>query len=229
MAPQKSKSEKDKGPKLYEIVIGAILSVVLGALLAVVFLAFQPVREVDRMPSEEAREKGKVYYVAGAVGTAGQYNWRPKQAAVETGRSGTLELVEQELNQWAATTFSDLEDEAYDDAGMFFVAPRSLNFRIGEEDLQIASDLDWTVFGVTQTLKAQAIGRFVDSGSGYAFEPETVYVGGLKLPEVGDLGKALYEKVFEALEPQISSDLRDGWAALASVSIDENRLILEIP
>ncbi len=227
MAPQKKKTEQQKGPKLYEVVIGAILSLILGGLLAVIYLVLQPVEEVAQFPPEEAREKGKVYFKPGQVGRAGEFNWRPKQAAFEAGASGTIELVEQEINQWVSVEFSDLEDEDYPDAGMFFIAPRSLNFRVGDGRFQIASDLDWTVFGYTHTLKAHAIGTFVRGNGSFAFEPEEMYIGGFTVPRTGDFGPTLIRRVVEVLDP--SQDLRESWAAVSEVSIVEDQLILEIP
>ncbi len=227
MATHSKKREKEKGPKLYEIIIGAILSVILGVLLAVVYLAFQEVEEVDQLPSEEARQARTVYFVEGETGAPGQFNWRPKQGAFEEGRSGTLELVEQELNQWVADQFSELEDRDYEDEGMFYIAPRTLNFRIDDGKLQLAADLDWTVFGYSHSLKTQALGSFVREEGVFVFEPETMYVGGFKLPEPAVLGSALIRRIVEALN--VSADLRDGWASLTDVSIEEDVLILEIP
>ncbi len=216
------KKEQRKGPKPYEIIIGALLSLILGALLGVVYLIVQPVEEVDSTPPEAAREARTVYYQEGAIGTPGQYNWRPKLGALVNGTSGTLEIVEEELNQWVATEF-DWEETSHE--GFFVIAPRSLNFRIYDNTLQIASELNAKVLGIEKSVIAQAHGAFVQRNGTFVYSPERLYIGGMQVPHQGI--EALLNRFMEILD--IPEELKEGWGRLSDVTIEDSILILEIP
>ena len=54
----------------------------------------------------------------------------------------------------------------------------SLNARIHEDKIQFSDTATITVMGVSVPVIVQATGTFVKSGSGFEFEPESIYVGG---------------------------------------------------
>lgn len=225
MAARSNKKEEQKGPKAYEVIIGAFLSIFLGVLLAVVYLVVQPVEEVEEPPADAERDRRTVYFVEGAEGSAVEVNWRPKYSAFEAGAPGTLELSEEELNQWVAVQYPDLDEED-PDGGMVSIAPRSLNFRIYDGVLQVGSELHMEVMGVGRTVRAQAHGDFVQRNGGFVFEAERVYLGGFKVPHEA-LGELIMNRVYDSFE--IPDELRDAWNRLALVTVVDNRLILEIP
>ncbi len=223
MATAKKKNEQ-KGPKPYEVIIGAFLSIVLGALLAVGYLVVQPVEEADELPAEATREARTIYFVEGETGSAVEYNWQPKYAAVEAGSSGTISLVEQELNLWVAAAFEDLQEEVVE--GFVTIVPRSLNFRIHDGEMQIASELDMSVFGMGREVIAQAYGTFVQRDGRFVFQPNRLYLGGFKVPH-DRLAAFMFDQVYAAFD--ITEELVDGWTRLSDVRLEEDTLILEIP
>ncbi len=78
------------GPSIFEVVLGALLSLSLGVVLAGLYLVFKPVSVVNQLPTADKREEGMVYYVQGEKGA---------------GRGGQL-LRKQQLSSKAARSSS---------------------------------------------------------------------------------------------------------------------------
>ena len=224
MATGSRKKEEQKGPKPYEVIIGAVLSIFLGVLLAAVYLVVQPVEEVDELPPEADRDRRTVYFVEGRTGSVADFNWRSKVTSFEAGASGMIELVEQELNQWAGSAFPDLEDTEAE--GMLNLIPRSVNFRIRGGALQIASNMEFNVFGVGGEVLAQTRGTFVPRNGRYVFEAESLSLGGFRVPHdaVMDL---ILERFFAALDP--GEEVTESWSRLTRAEVRDDALILELP
>ncbi len=218
------KKEEPKGPKPYEVIIGAFLSVILGLLLAAVYLIAQPVEEVDELPPEAQQDRRTVYFVEGRTGSALDFDWRPKVTAFETGVSGSIELVEEELNQWAAIAFPDLED--MDSEGMVAIIPRSINFRVEDDRLHIASSLEVSIFGFGGEYLAQTRGNLVQRDGRHVFAPESLALGGFRVPHDG-LIKLLVERVFSAIETP--EELSESWSRMTRAEVQGDRLIVELP
>ncbi len=224
MATGSRKKEEQKGPKPYEVIIGAVLSIFLGVLLAAVYLVVQPVEEVDELPAEADRDRRTVYFVEGRTGSVADFNWRPKVTSFEAGASGMIELVEQELNQWVGSAFPDLEDTEAE--GFLTLIPRSVNFRIQDGALQIASDIEVNVFGIGAELLAQTRGTFVQRNGRYVFEADSLALGGFRVPHdaVMDL---ILRQLFAALDP--GEEVTESWSRLTRVEVRDDALILELP
>jgi hypothetical protein len=218
------KKEEPKGPKPYEVIIGAFLSIILGVLLAAVYLVSQPVEEVDELPPETQRDRRTVYFVEGRTGSALDFNWRPKATAFEEGVSGSIELVEEELNQWAAVTFPDLED--MESEGMLSIMPRSVNFRVDDDRLHIASNLEISVFGFGGEYLAQSRGNLVQRDGRYVFAPESLALGGFRVPH-GGLIDLLVGRVLSAFDPP--EELSEAWSRMSRAEVQGDRLIVELP
>lgn len=214
--------KKEKGPRPVEIVIAAVLSLILGVLGAVVYLAFQPLEKVTEMPDEEEREFGRVYYVEGSEGDSSDDTWEPKAEAVSTGRSGSLSFVEEELNQWAAQNL-DVERKA----GNLNIEPGVPNFRIADGRFYAAVPLTWNLFGTSRTLDSYVSGKFSSQNGSHSLDYERLYVGGCPIPNVFGLANRLFRDVVESYE--VSDELQEGWAALETVSIEDDALTLVIP
>lgn len=222
--------EKDKGPKPFEIVIAAVLSFIIGVLGAGVFLAFQPLEKVNEMPAEEDRVLGKVYYVEGKGGDTTvdgrtvRGTWEPKEGAVRAGRSGTLSLVEQELNQWAAQR---LKGGGSDDLPALHIEPARPNFRLADDQLYVMTSLEWSAFGVERTFDSLVSGPVVSRGGTHELDHEQLYVGSLPVPNLFGLADRLVRDVVDSYD--VPEELREGWANLETVSIDGDTLELVIP
>lgn len=215
-------AEKEKGPRPVEIAIAAVLSVIVGFVGAAAFLMFQTPERVSELPDPDDRELGRLYFVEGKSGNASHDTWQPKEAAVKTGRSGRLSLVEEELNRWAAQS---LQPDQEAEQGFISVEPGQPEFRIADSLLTIRSPLTWSAFGVSQTFDAQTSGELVQRDGTYVLDHGRVYVGSCPLP--GMLGRRLVRDVTATFD--LSAELREGWASLESVELDEDALRLVIP
>ena len=221
-----SKAGKEKGPRPVEIAIAAVLSLILGVLGAAVFLAFQEPEEVTELPPEEEREFGVVYQLPASMGNQSHATWQVKQAAVQNGRSGTVPLVAEELNQWAARTFPE-KDEEEGEKPAIHVNPGTPTFRIEEGVFHIAMPLEWSAFGASREFAGQAFGGFVRENGVHVFDYERVYIGSMPVPGIFGLSDMVVNRVASAFE--VSDELREGWAGLESVSVEEETLQLVIP
>lgn len=220
-----ARKDKTKGPRPAEIVIAAVLSLLLGVVGAALFLAFQEPEEVTSMPEPEDREFGVVYYVPGERGNQSHGTWTMKKEVLERKRSGTLVLVEEELNQWVAQEFKEPTGEP--DGPLLHIRPGTPGFRIEEGVLHAGFPLEWSILGASRKFQSQAIGGFERAGDRYVFDHDRVYVGSMQVPNIFGLSDLLVRRVVNSFE--VSDSLREGWANLEDVSLDEETLRLVIP
>ncbi|WP_221029136.1 hypothetical protein [Actomonas aquatica] len=212
-------STKPAAPSLFEITLGAVLSVVLGAVLAASYLAAQPVEQVRSLPKEP--DESTVYYVTGSSRSSLGRQWlRKKQVLVEQG-AFELEFNEDELNTWMSS--SQAKPDGEEESGVFVA--KGLNFRIDDGQLQLGLPCTFSLAGVTRDVVVQARGGFVRDGGAYAFKPAQLYVGTLdvaRLPVVGDF---FYDRLIAAQE--IPEDVAAAWGSLSRVAVEGNVLKLE--
>jgi|GEM_PF-4437755 len=220
-----AKIDKTKGPRPVEIVIAGILSFVLGVVGAALFLAFQEPEEVTTLPDPEDREFAVVYYKPGSRGDQSHGTWAVKKQVVERQRSGTVVLIEEELNQWVATEYQDPGEG--EEGPVLHISPGTPRFRIDEGVFHVGMPLDWSIFGMSREFKSQAFGSFERRGGQYVFAPERVYVGSMPVPNVFGLSNMLVRRVVNAFD--VPGPLREGWANLESVTVDGESLRLVIP
>lgn len=218
-----AKRNKDEGPKPYEIAVAAVLSLLVGVIGAAGFLAFTPPEEVSELPDEEDREFARVYYVAGEQGGREHATWDLKRQAIEAGQTGTMELVEEELNQWAAATYRDDAETA---AGPLQITAGQPKFHLAD-NLQVAADLEWSIFGASQNFQSVAWGNFERRRGEFVFRPERVYIGSCPIPGAFGLAQRMFNRVAGAYE--VSPELREGWSQLAAVEVTEGEMKVTIP
>lgn len=220
------RSDKEKGPRPAEIAVAAVLSAILGLVGAAAFLAFQEPEQVSSMPEEEDRQLGVVYYLPGKPGGNAHATWQAKRDAVQAGRSGTISLVEEELNQWAGQEFGKGPGET-EEAPSLHIRPGRPRFRIDEGTFHVGIPLDWNVFGMSREFDSQAQGSFARRDGVHVFAQERVYVGSMPVPNLFGLADGLVQRVVDSFE--VSEELREGWANLESVAVEEESLQLVIP
>ncbi|MEX2381080.1 MAG: hypothetical protein WD490_01745 [Opitutales bacterium] len=212
-----------KGPKTYEIVVGAILSLLLGVFLAAVYMVTTPVEVVDEMP--DSPDSTKVYYVTGDAGEQ-PLQWSQKLGALTSGTwSGAFPVSEQELNQWAQSAFAESNGSGED--GTFVVTPGTPNFRLYGERIQVGADLEYSVFGFGQTIKSQAHGQIIEKGGRFVFEPHELHLGSLPIPRAGGLSSLVFNRLRESFE--VSEELKQGWERVSYAAVDESVLRIELP
>jgi hypothetical protein len=220
------KSEKEKGPRPAEIVIAAFLSLLLGAVGSAVFLAFQDPEEVTSLPGAEERGFAVVYHVPGKPGNQTHATWQIKREVVQRQRTGTVPLIEEELNQWAAQEFREGAGDSGDEP-ILHIRPGTPRFRMADGVLFVAMPMEWRVFGTGRKFLSQAHGSFVPRGGQYVFEHERLYIGSLPVPKVFGLSDLLVRRVVNSFD--VPNELREGWANLESVSVEDETLRLVIP
>ena len=209
-----SKKPTHPTPSLFEITLGAFLSLLLGALLATTYLVVQPVETVRALPKEP--DPDKIYYVIGSNRSTQGQQWRQKrQRLVEQGPI-EIDITEDELNTWMASSESKPDGEA--EAGIFVA--KSINFRISDGVMQIGLPCTFSLAGISRDIVVQAQGTFERAGDVYAFKPDRLMLGTLdatKLPLVGDL---VYRRLLAA-QP-IPEELVAAWKGLDRVDVEGN-------
>src|SRR5215217_2054823 len=93
-----------KGPGLFEITLGVLLSVILGIVLAALHLVFKPV-EIVKAGTEPPAEHdaGAVYFVEGAINSSKSRQWMRKRQMLADGAAVDVSFSEEELNAWMAS------------------------------------------------------------------------------------------------------------------------------
>jgi hypothetical protein len=231
MADNKKIEKALYGPSMTEVALGAVLGLIAGVLVACVYLVFKPIELVKELPPADKISKSAVYYIQGNESGAKSRGWQAKQKQILTGSTFSLELVEDELNAWAATLAApapaakpgapaDAAKPAVD--GIF--NPGRPNFRVVDGKLQIGAKCVLNWYGVTHEVTIKTTGTFTKSGDSVVYVPETVYLGSCPvhlLPALaGPLAGHLISRV------KVPDDVRAGWAKLDSVTIDGTKLML---
>jgi len=215
---------KNKEPRLWEIVVAAILSLIVGLLGAVAFLVTLAPEEVSELPEPGERELGRVYLIKGEEGDSSHATWEAKEEAVKAQRSGEISVVEEELNQWAEARLGG-DGEGSGEASFLHVESGVPNFRLEEGELFVSIPLTWNLFGFAETFESQTSGTFRQRGGSFEFDHDRVYVGSCPLPDF--FAKRLVRDVIDSFQPL--DELREGWANLENVSLEEEELALVIP
>lgn len=221
------------GPSTTEVALGAVLGLGAGLLAACVFLVFKPVAQVKEIPKEPVR--GTVYYIPGSESGAKNRNWKDKQKQFIAGQS--VEVVEDELNAWAATAFAATTAPApaaakgaapaaapAPAAEDGILQPGTPNFLIADGKLRIGFKCFINWYGLGKEVFVFTSGGFKRSGDKFEFVPEKVYLGSCPLhllPAVpGPLVSHLLGK------KKVSDEIKSAWAKLGDVTLEGTTLKL---
>ena len=221
--------KEEYSPSAAAIITAAFVSVLLGLTGAVVNLTATAVTEVPELPNEEEVDTTAVYFVKGSErrGSA----WKNKRSALAGGRKGTVSVSEGELNAWARTSFKPNPRDEKEHGSTLLgirVVPSTPNFKIEEDTLQIASDLQIQIPLVgSRSFAYQVKGSFKDKGGVQVFVPSKSYIGSCPIPLLSGfffnfLAGSFYEHdEYAALNPS--------WAKLGSLTLKKEELTLTIP
>lgn len=220
MASTSKKLERELyGPSMFEVTLGAALSLFLGAILAAGYLAAQPVETVRSLPREPNEDK--VYYITGSARSSLGKGWlRKKQQLLEPGQI-TIQLTEDELNTWLGS--SEMQADKEEDEGGIITVKR-MNFRIADGSLQVGLPCEVSVYGKTYSLVVQTQGAFTQSGNQFVYEADEVMVGHLaahRLPLIGGLVVNRLGAIHE-----IPYELKEAWETLSDVQVQGRQLVL---
>lgn len=219
MAKSQKQIERELyGPSLFEVTLGAFLSIVLGGVLAAGYLVAQPVESVRSMPREP--DPDKVYYLKGSARSSLGGQWmRKKQMLTEEGTI-QLELSEDELNSWHSS--SKTKPDAEETPGI--ISTQDINFRIHENALQVGLLCDISVPGFAKSIIVQARGGFTSDGDRFNFAPDEIMIGQLAAHRLPLLGNFIVNRIFSAQE--IPHDMEDAWDSLEEVKVQGDKILL---
>ncbi|OHE81260.1 MAG: hypothetical protein A3G75_13190 [Verrucomicrobia bacterium RIFCSPLOWO2_12_FULL_64_8] len=248
-----SKVDKAKhGPSMFEVGLGAVLSVALGLILAVGYLVAKPARAVKEMPKDDKREAGVVYYIEGTKDSNRSRQWRQKKQQFLDGKS--VVMNEDEVNAWLASGApppvaapaakppapakpgapkppeqKTPAAEAPGSGSQPFVSAGQLNFRFHDGVVQVAVPCSLTIdlLGVKQLLTVLATGRFEKSGDGFSFVPDKYYFGSCAGHRMAGLG--VFMRLYVAGKLKLPEDIGPAWKKLTDVAVEGTNLKLTMP
>ena len=217
------------GPSWTEVIFGALLSILLGGVLAAAYLITKPVTTVKEIPKEPVA--GMVYHIEGSKdGTKGR-SWVAKRQQLVAGLS--VMVSEEELNTAVTAAAPPVpkkagakeEPAAETKPGAF--TPGAPNFRIRDQELQIAVPVTINTFDLGLNILVQARGDFEKQGEQFVFTPKSLLVGSCPVGKIPGMTNIIMHKFVGA--HKVPEDIAGAWAKLASVSIDGAKLKLDAP
>ncbi len=236
MATNKKIERALRGPGLFEIIFGVILSVALGILLGAVHLALKPVVIVKEkeLPKDAADNSiyRPVYYVEGSTDVAKSQQWKRKQQILIEGQAGEISLTEEEINAFLAASIRvpaaplPAAPAAGKPAAPVPPAPR-VNVRISDSVFQFSMPTTTSLLGLDLPLFLQLRGGFVHGAEGFTFDPAEFYIGSLPIHRVPGLAGWLIKRMVAAQPPP--QELAASWRKVTNVALDGNTLKLTLP
>jgi hypothetical protein len=204
---------------MFEVTLGALLSIFLGAVLAAGYLMAQPVETVRSLPREP--DPDKVYYVTGSSRSSLGKGWlRKKQSLLEEGAT-KIELSEDELNTWLGSSEMQADTEEEEEG---ILTTKKLNFRIADDTLQVGLPCELKLPGWQHSIVVQTRGGFTRDGDEFAYTPDEIMVGQLaahRLPLIGGLVMNRLGALHD-----VPDELEEAWKTLNEVSVQGRRLVL---
>lgn len=222
------------GPSTTEVALGAVLGLVVGVVAACVYLVFKPVSQVKEMPKEPVR--GTVYFLPGSDVSAKSKGWQDKQKQLVGGAS--VELVEDELNAWATSTFgappaapgakpaAAAPAPAAAPTGDGIFQPATPNFKIKDGKLQVGFKCVLNWYGLTHEVMVVTTGGFKRSGDKFVYSPDTVYLGSCPLHLLPAVAGPLISHL--GGKKTVPDELLSAWAKLGDVTIEGSTLKLSM-
>lgn len=219
MAKSQKQIKRDLyGPSLFEVTIGALISLVLGGVLAASYLVAQPVQTVRSLPREP--DPDRVYYVMGSARSSEGGQWLRKKQMIGEEGALAISLTSDELNTWHSSS----ETKPDSAAGAGVISAKSINFRIHDGALQVGLPCEISLPGFSRSFVVQARGGFATDGDRFTFQPQEIMIGQLAAHKLPIVGGFVMNRIFAAQE--IPSEMEDDWDSLDDVSIQGDKLVL---
>jgi hypothetical protein len=220
------------GPSLFEVSLGAILSVMLGAVLAFLFLVFKPVVVAKELPKEEDRVESTVYYIEGKDETSRDRQWMHKRQMLLDGTAGEMTLSEDEINACISSGAPKKPakkrlpppkpgqpapkpepDPVPDD--LFTHDVPNVRIHDGVFQVGLPGQLNLITFSVPVIVQSQ--GTFAKGESMWEYVPSTVYLGSMPLHRIPGLTRWLISKIADTTP--IPDQAWAAWKRVDDVSI----------
>ena len=221
------------GPSTTEVALGAILGLIAGLLVACVYLVFKPVLQVKELPKEPVR--GAVYYIPGSDATAKAKAITAKQKTFIAG--GSVELIEDELNSWSASTFGSAPAPKAAKPGAKPEAPKAdgaapaldgifnpdrPNFKIKDGTLQIGFKCVLNWYGLTHEVIVLTTGTVQPSGDDFVYVPKTLFLGSCPVHLIPGAAKPLWEHLVG--KKKAPDEIKSAWAKASEVTLEGSTL-----
>lgn len=239
------------GPSIYEVTIGALLSIGLGFVLAMVFLILKPVSVVKEPPKEDERIQGEVYFVEGRIDATRGRQWIRKRQMLTDGTPGEVALSEEELNAWlsAGNPAKPAEKKpapkpvapAKAPAGKAGAPPpppaqsevpdelltiETPNVRIRDSVFQVGVPGSLNLISLSFPVVVQARGTFEKVDDVWVFKPSELYFGSMPLHRIPGTTDLVSKKLMKS--GIVPDDVLNAWKRVAHVAIDDKLLKLTV-
>ena len=229
------------GPSLFEVTLGAILSILLGGVFAFLFLVFKPVVVAKELPKEEDRVESTVYYVEGKDETSRDRQWMHKRQMLLDGTPGEMTLSEDEINACITSgrpkkpakrippppkpgqPAPKPEEEPVPDELFTHDVP---NVRIHDGIFQVGmpGQLNLITFSLPVIIQSQ--GTFAKAADMWEYVPATAYLGSMPLHRIPGLTRWLIRKISETTP--VPDQAWAAWKRVDDVSIGGRLMHLQI-
>jgi len=229
---KKNKKEK-AGPGWTEVILGAILAVALGVVLGAGLLITKTVNKVTAIPKDAPA--GAVYYIEGQKDMS-KSGGEEKLRTFVGGES--VDVQEGEMNALIASIAKPASPPPASakpgdksppppapEARMIDATPPNVRIRDGK--ITFADTVTVSVLGITEPIIVQTTGAFTRGGSGFEFEPETIYVGGCPVQRLLFVRSWIMKRLLFTVP--VPGDIAAAWSKLVDVSIDGSKLRLRAP
>lgn len=229
------------GPSLFEVTLGALLSVSLGLLLGFLFLVLKPVTVLKDSPKEDERDPSMVYYVTGSADSSKARQTPTKIKRLVEGTPGELSFTEDDLNVWLSSQGpkkvekkrtpppkpgakgAPPPDEPVPDELLTLEVP-NVRIRDGVFQVGIPGSLNLISFSIPVILQAQ--GDFVQGPEMWVFHPKTLYLGSMPLHRVPHFTEMLTNRIMRS--NSLPEDALEAWKHVSQVAVEGRALKLTV-
>ncbi len=235
------------GPSLFEVTLGAILSVAVGIVFAFVFLVLKPVIVVKSPPKENERVQGAVYFVQGDDDVSLGRQWIRKKQSLIDGTPGEVTFNEEELNSWIAAASPEKKKPEPKPAAPAPTKPGAKpapaaaatsanpdellsldlpNVRIREGVFQVGVPGSLNFLSLSLPVIVQAQGDFVQSKDVWIFKPTSLHLGSMPLHRIPGLTDMVMKRIMSS--GIFSDDAMDVWKKVSHVDVNGRQLHLTV-
>lgn len=235
------------GPSLFEVTLGAVLSVLLGAALAVVFMILKPVIVVKDPPKEEERVQGATYFVQGSTDASRSRQWIRKRQMLIDGTPGMIAFSEEELNSWLSSGAPKKDKKPTKPAAKPATPPKpgapkqapaaepaeellvleTPNVRIRDSVFQIGFPGSLNIWTFSLPIVLQSQGGFEKIDDIWMFKPSTFLLGSMPLHRIPGFTDELARRF--ASGGFIPEDALNSWKRVSNVALEGKALKITIP
>lgn len=235
------------GPSLFEVTLGAVLSVLLGAALAVVFMILKPVIVVKDPPKEEDRVQGAVYFVQGSADASRSRQWIRKRQMLIDGTPGVIAFSEEELNSWLSSGAPKKDKKPAKSAAKPATPPKpgapkqapepepaedllvleTPNVRIRDSVFQIGFPGSLNIWTFSLPIVLQSQGSFEKVDDLWMYKPNTFFLGSMPLHRIPGFTEEVVRRFTSS--GFIPEDALNSWKRVSDVALEGKALKITIP